>query len=433
MANTLTFANQTLTDANIFGGINYICDLNTGDEFSIGNTASACVSFVTDTQVPLYTKDQTNGVFEWTQDNTSRGTYYVTEVTKHEGFYTVTAYDGISLLETSIEVLGITSFPLTVADAAAAIETYSGYTLTGTLYNDGLTCTDLDKTMTVRELLGYIAEMSGASIKLNASDELCLMYYEDSEIELTASDYKAIEVADYACAAIDRVVIISNAGEDLASAGFGTNALYIAGNPFADGATALNAQAVLDVVGGFFYTPLTCELFDEEGLEVGTGATIGDAYTLIMHVEASTEEGVTVASVGTDSRSEYNKGISELINAATEAALNRIEGLSVDVSADGDNLVYKATLTRGGVDITTAMLPGDYEWFYRTPNGDKSIIGPDMAVKNGWTITVPRSSNVYGNTVVCEFTSNRFTDLLTSGGDKLLTNAGNYLIGRSEY
>ena len=31
MANTFTFANLTLTDADIFGGINFTHDLNTGD------------------------------------------------------------------------------------------------------------------------------------------------------------------------------------------------------------------------------------------------------------------------------------------------------------------------------------------------------------------------------------------------------------------
>ena len=73
MANTFTFANQTLTDANIFGGISYIVDLNANDEFNIGNTASASVSFTTDIQLPLYSKDAVNGTFTWTQDNVGRG------------------------------------------------------------------------------------------------------------------------------------------------------------------------------------------------------------------------------------------------------------------------------------------------------------------------------------------------------------------------
>lgn len=433
MANTLTFASQTLTDADLFGGISFMADLNTGEEFSIGATASGSVSFVTMTRLPLYSKDSTNGSFVWTHDGVSRGRYYITEVTKSGGFYTVTAYDGMILLETSVDALGITSFPLSAADALAAIEAYSGYTRSGTLHNGSLTCTDLDSTMTVRELLGRIAEISGASVKLNADDELCFMYYEDSGIELTASNYKEIEVADYTCAAIDRVMILSMAGEDVASAGTGTNTLYIAGNPFADQADALNAQAIYDVVSGLAYTPLTCELFDEEGLEIGTSAVIGGETTLIMSIEASTEEGVRVASVGTDSRAEYNKGIAEQINSIAQAAIDRIEGLSITMEAVGDDLVFHAHLVRGGVDITTSMLPGDYEWFYRTPHGDRSIIGPDGAVMNGRSITVPKSSNAYGRTVVCVFTSHRFANLLTHDGGKLLTSTGDYLIGRSEY
>ena len=95
MANILTFANDTLTDANIYGGIHYICDLNTGDEFSIGNTASAYVSFVTDVQLPLYTKDAVNGTFVWEQDSVTRGKFYITEVTRDKDKYMVTAYDAM--------------------------------------------------------------------------------------------------------------------------------------------------------------------------------------------------------------------------------------------------------------------------------------------------------------------------------------------------
>ena len=130
MANTFTFANQTLTDADIFGGINFLHDLNVGDEFSIGNTASACVSFVTDKQIPLYTKDQTNGTFTWTQNSISRGRFFVTEVTKTSGKYEVTAYDAMILLETSIDALSLT-FPLSVGTAASTIASFINSHLLG--------------------------------------------------------------------------------------------------------------------------------------------------------------------------------------------------------------------------------------------------------------------------------------------------------------
>lgn len=354
MANTLTFANLTLTDAEIYGGISFLADLNAGDEFTVGNTASASVSFETETQLPLYSKDTTNGTFTWTQGSTNRGRYYITEVTKSGGKYTVTAYDGMILLETGISALGAVTYPVTVSDLADAIETYSGYTITGTLNNGSLTCEGLDDTLTVRQLLGYIAAISGASVKLNASGELCLMYYTDSGITLTASDYKEIETADYVCSAIDCVKLVGSDGIVTATAGTGSNTLYVSGNPFTDSATDTNAQAILSVVGGITYKPLTCSLFSEEGLEVGTGATFGTDYTLVMSIEASTESGATVASVGSDSRSEYNSDLDPKIYEAVSVAKAVIKG-------QYEQAIEEATeLIRGGMGgYVVAVVNGD--------------------------------------------------------------------------
>lgn len=314
MANTLTFASQTLTDANIFGGINFLADLNVGEEFSIGNTASASVSFTTDVQLPLYTKDATNGTFTWTQDSTSRGRFYITEVKKVADRYNVTAYDAMILLEKSISALSI-SYPLTVSAAASAIATFIGCTVSGTINNGSISITELDASLTIRQLLGYIAETSGCSVKIDGSDHLCFMYYASSGITITADNYKSLNVADYVCAAIDKVVIFDSAGAIQAQAGSGTNTLYIQGNPILFSATDTHAQTILSKVSGFSYAPLTCELFDEAGLEIGKTATFGTITTLVMHLESS-ENGAVASSVGSDSRAEYNKSIDEMINAA---------------------------------------------------------------------------------------------------------------------
>lgn len=321
MANTFTFANQTLTDADIFGGISYICDLNTGDEFSIGNTASASVSFVTDKQVPLYTKDQTNGFFEWTQDNVSRGKYYVTEVTKVNGtWYSVTAYDAMILLETSITSLSL-SYPLTVSAAASAIAAYIGCTVSGTIYNGTMACDALDDTTTIRELLGWVAEASGASVKIDAADHIVFLYYAASGITVTASDYKedGLDVADYTCAAIDNVTICDMAGMTAATAGSGTNSLFIQGNPFMYEATSTEAAVILGLVDSFVYAPFTCEMFDENGLDVGMTATFGTVTTLVMHIE-SDEDGAVASAVGSDSRAEFNKSLDIIVNEALAVA-----------------------------------------------------------------------------------------------------------------
>ena len=320
MANTLTFANITLTDANIFGGIKFLHDMNTGEEFTIGNTASASVTFVTDTQLPLYTKDQTNGVFTWTQDSVSRGTYYITEVTKTDGMYEITAYDAMSQLEVNISALSI-SFPATAASLAGLIATYMGCTVSGTIVNGSLAVNELDADMSVRQLLGYIAEASGCSVKIDGSNHLCFMYYADSGITLTASDYVKLEVADYTCAAIDNVTIYNSQGEIQASYGSGGNSLFIGQNPFLETAMNSNAQNIYNVVHGLVYAPVKAELFDESGLEVGTIATFGTTATLIMHIETS-ESGALASSIGSDNRATYNKSVVVVANEAKAVAID---------------------------------------------------------------------------------------------------------------
>lgn len=346
MANTLTFANITLTDANIFGGIKFLHDMNTGEEFTIGNTASASVSFVTDTQLPLYTKDQTNGVFTWTQDSVSRGTYYITEVTKADGKYEITAYDAMNLLEVNISALSI-SFPATVSGLASVIAAYIGCTVSGTIVNGSLAVNSLDTDMSARQLLGYIAEASGCSVKIDGSQHLCFMYYADSGITLTASDYVKLEVADYTCAAIDNVTIYNSQGEIQASYGSGGNSLFIGQNPFLEAAMNSNAQNIYNVVHGLVYAPVKAELFDESGLEVGTIATFGTTATLIMHIESS-ETGATASSIGSDNRAAYNKSV---VVVANEAKAVAIDAQAVASAAAGLLSDMQAAATAAGTTL----------------------------------------------------------------------------------
>ena len=181
--------------------------------------------------------------------------------------------------------------------------------------------------MTIRELLSYVAEASGCSVKIDGYDHLCFMYYEDSDITVTASEYVSLEVADYVCAAIDNVTILNSVGAAIATAGSGTNALYIEANPFLEEATATEAALILSLVEDFEYAPVTCEMFDESGIEVGTIATFGETASLVMHLESS-EKGSVASSVGSDSRAEYNKSFETMLAAATKEALDAAEEAS---------------------------------------------------------------------------------------------------------
>jgi len=365
MANTLTFANQTITDAHIFGGISFTHDLNTGEEFSIGNTASASVTFVTDIQLPLYTKDAVNGTFAWTRDSVSRGRYYITEVTKQQGKYTVTAYDAMILADTGISALNL-SFPLTVSALATAIATYLGCTVSGTVNNGSISVSSLDESLTVRRLLGYVAEASGCSVKIDGADHLCFMYYASSGITVPASEYleNGLEVADYTCAAIDNVTIFDAAGAVRATYGSGTNTLFIQGNPLLYEATNAVAQVIYSKVSGFNYAPIRCEMFEENGLEVGTTAIFGTTPSLVMHLESS-EMGAVASSVGSDSRAELNKSIEVKVNEAMAAATEAQEA----VQSVNQHFWYTSSGAEAGAHI--AEIPK--ESFEQNPSGSNLL------------------------------------------------------------
>lgn len=419
MANTLTFASRTLTDANIFGGIHFLADLNTGEEFTIGNTASASVSFVTDIQLPLYTKDATNGKFTWTQDSASRGRYFITEVTKEADRYNVTAYDAMYLLETNISALSI-GFPLTVSAAASAIANYIGCAVSGTVTNGSLSVSELEEDMTIRSLLGFVAEASGCSVKIDGSDHLCFMYYADSGITITDSQYKefGLEVADYTCAAIDKVSILNSVGATIATAGSGSNTLYIEGNPFMENASSTHASAVYAKVNGFSYAPLTCEMFGEYGLEVGTIATFGSTPTLVMHLESS-EEGAIASSVGSDTRAEYNKSFETMLAEATERALDAADDASKVA------LNYVTDITSGGVMVHPS---GDSTSGWKISDAIellKSGVSYIWAglVNNIATIRIGREANGYARTLI-DTGGMRVIQRSSSGTDIELANIG---------
>lgn len=426
MANILTFANTIITDAELYGGVSYICDLNAGEEFSIGNTASASVSFVTDVQLPLYTKDSTNGTFTWTQDNVARGRFYITEVTKHEGFYNVMAYDGMILLETNISALAL-PLPLSVAEAAYAIAEYIGCTVSGTLNNGTIVIRELDPDMTARALLGYIAEASGCSVKINAAGELCFVYYADSGISVDASAYISLEAADYVCAAIDNVTIINSVGDVQASAGAGTNTLFVVQNPLLEDATDAQAQTILSQVDGFVYAPFTCEMFEENGIEVGTIATFGPVTTLVMHIESG-EDGAVASSIGSDSRAAYNKDL-DVASMAALALANRNISLSIDTAYTDTDIVFTAQLMQNGEYITIGADPypaEDFSWYRKMPTG----IEPLGA---GVTLTLAKASISYGETVYCTWSRRQAGRFIDNAGNTLITANSEALAFRAEY
>ena len=134
---------------------------------------------------------------------------------------------------------------------------------------------------------------------------------------------------------------------------------------------------------------------------------------------------------GTDLKIKGNIEVSAGSNVYTkdevDEAVNTIEGLNIFMRVSGDNLIFNAVLIQGGVDVTSTTPDGDFEWFYRTPDGNVPMS------MNGKSITIAKASQKYGRTVVCVWSRNQYAYLLNNSGNNLVTNTGNKLIGRTEY
>ena len=101
------------------------------------------------------------------------------------------------------------------------------------------------------------------------------------------------------------------------------------------------------------------------------------------------------------------------------------DGLEIITSYSGSNIVFSALLRSGGYDVTNNYPTGDFEWFIKTQEGTEFL-------GNGRSYTMAKSSIDYGQTIYCTWSRNQNVYLLNNGGNNLVDNSGNKLVGRTE-
>lgn len=145
----------------------------------------------------------------------------------------IDAYDRMSLLDVDYEK-GSVSFPITVIGLLKRVCEISGIPLsTVSIANGDKTISeepDAFKTATLREIVSWIAEISGNFARMNRYGELELRWFSRVSYALDAHDYSVCDVGYYEAAGVDRVVIRDRDNDDVVS-GTGNNAVYIQNNP----------------------------------------------------------------------------------------------------------------------------------------------------------------------------------------------------------
>lgn len=107
------------------------------------------------------------------------------------------------------------------------------------------------------------------------------------------------------------------------------------------------------------------------------------------------------------------------------------EGMNIRTSFGDTAITLSATVILAGVNVNDSYMPGDFEWFYRTPDGDEFVKG-DRTSSYGKSITINKSNMKYGQSVICVFTK-REEDTLTDENDApILDDNDDAIIGHVE-
>ena len=172
------------------------------------------------------------------------------------------------------------------------------------------------------------------------------------------------------------------------------------------------------------------KVYDAQGVPVATfGENISFSATRQQYIGSETAYIIfdpitnTINIGGSGIRFDGEKTLSELLDE-----LNSVT-LTIETTYNVNNIVFIAHLMQAGKYLTigSGAYPGtDFEWFKKTPLGIEFL-------GNGTSCTITKSSISYGETVYCTWTRRRYEYLLNNSGNNLVTNAGNKLVGRTEY
>ena len=107
------------------------------------------------------------------------------------------------------------------------------------------------------------------------------------------------------------------------------------------------------------------------------------------------------------------------------------EGLNIRTTFGDTSITLTATVVLAGVDVTNDYMPGDFEWFYRLPDGDE-FVKSDRTSSYGKSMTIQKSEMTYGQSIICVFTKRAEEPLLDGDGNPLTDENDDALIGYVE-
>ena len=369
---------KIIDNSSIFGNLSYTHEINNNEDFCLGTTSSAEVSFETNALTTQNIGDEfTLKIKQFSQtDYRTFGKFVIKEVNKYKTRYRVTAYDYICKLDKDVSSW-IASVPVGVSLGYifSSLCSQCGVTPFDTVFTNSnyhITTPITGNNISGRTVLSYIAQAAGGAAIADSTGRIKIIDYAINPDTVTRAEYKTFDYADYACAAIGQVRICKADGSTGAVyPGTGANSLKIIGNPLLYTSTITEALTevatnIYNKIHGYSdYTPATISLIEDHDIDVGDILTVENKKILVMKKQLD-NAGVTISCTGSYERSllvseaermnEVNGQIEIIRNKGEEALTEirdargsysslalRFNAIEASVSASGNSTYMQET------------------------------------------------------------------------------------------
>ena len=372
MDNRITYGSQTLTDANIYGGVEYTKTINSNTNLQPGDVAAAQIKFTL--------KDRLFDIDDelvYSVGSLLIGKFYVKDIQKNKNSYTITAYDGISKLDGDcFDYVDHLTYPITLrnlftqAASNCGFLTNSADTSSRNMVNSShnVYVNNINQGTTFRQLFSYIAEANGCFIECQyasgSGNEVLRLRkygYSTGSTVFINSNCKSLEEADYNCPHITRVWHGASNDDIGTSSGTGDVVLKIYNNPFfyidnnnTETKVRTALSNILSVLPQTDYVPFKLTTFNENvGLIAGQNVSVYGTNRPVFSISWN-KSGFTVSSTGDASREqENNYGFNEIkMNGAYNKLSRTLDGTISEVSkkVDGDQII--STINQSAEAVT---------------------------------------------------------------------------------
>lgn len=378
MDNIIAYGSETLTDADIYGGVEYTKTINSNTNLQPGDVASAQIKFTIKDR--LFEIDDE---LVYSIGSTTIGKFYVKDIQKNKNSYTITAYDGICKLDGDcFDYVDHLTYPITLRNLFTQAASHCGFvtnsadTSSRNMVNAShmVYGNNINQGTTFRQLFSYIAEANGCFIEYQyaQSSELEVLRlrkygYSTGSTVFINSNCKTLEEADYSCPHITRVWHGASNDDTGTSSGTGDVVLKIYNNPFFyidENNTETKVQTalsnILSVLPQTDYVPFKLTTFNENiGLIAGQNVSVYGTNRPVFSISWN-KSGFTVSCTGDASREqENNYGFNEIkMNGAYNKLSRTLDGTISEVSkkVDGDQIISTINQSAEAVTIDASKI-----------------------------------------------------------------------------